>query len=100
MSHSFESGGYADFEFVGEHAHLLSKEEVIAGIGAACRVMDQHGINPEECRVAAKKLAGDELLDKTEALSCLIWDEAKDNAFQAATLGWLARNVDIRLEWK
>ncbi|OYW25687.1 MAG: hypothetical protein B7Z49_00795 [Hydrogenophilales bacterium 12-63-5] len=38
-----------------------------------------------------------EPLTRDEALLCVIWDAADDKAFRAVTLGWLARDVDIRL---
>ncbi len=98
MSHSMEPGRPVSLEFMGEHVFLLSKDEASAGLGAAFRVFEKHGVHPEDCRLAMRKLAGNELLTKDEAFHCLIWNEAEDSAFRAATLGWLARNVDIRLE--
>lgn len=98
MSHSMEPRKPFGLKFVGEHAFLLSEDEVSIGLGAAFQVFEKHGVHPEDCRQAVQKLAENELLTKDEAFHCLIWNEAEDSAFRAATLGWLARNVDIRLE--
>ena len=98
MSHPKELEKPVGLEFVGEHAALLSEDEVRAGLSAAFQVFEKQGVDPEDCKLAARKLANDELLTKNEAFYCLVWNEAEDGAFRAATLGWLARNVDIRLE--
>jgi hypothetical protein len=81
----------------GEHLHLASQDEIIAGIKAAATVFSQHDADPLACAAAYEKLAKDEPLTRDEALLCVIWDAADDKAFRAVTLGWLARDVDIRL---
>lgn len=81
----------------GEHAHLASQDEITAGIKAASAVFAQHSVDPLACAAASQKLAKDELLTREEALLCVIWDTADDEAFRAATLGWLIRDIDIRL---
>jgi|GEM_PF-1217632 len=82
----------------GEHASLASPEEIAAGIRAAAEVFTRNGVDPLECAAAIGKLERDELLDREEALLCVIWDEAEDAAFRAVTLGWLSRAVDIRIK--
>lgn len=84
-------------EFAGEHAHIASADEISAGLAAANKVFSSHAVDPAHCASAQEKLARDELLTREEALLCVIWDEADDAAFRAITLGWLARDVDIRL---
>ena len=81
----------------GEHLHLASQDEIIAGIKAAAAVFSQHDADPLACAAAYEKMAQDALLTRDEALLCVIWDAADDKAFRAVTLGWLARDVDIRL---
>lgn len=81
----------------GEHLHLASQDEIIAGIKAAAAIFTQHDADPLACAAAYEKLAKDEPLTRDEALLCVIWDAADDKAFRAVTLGWLARDVDIRL---
>ncbi len=81
----------------GDHVQLASPEEVAAGIKAACEVFAQNGADPKACAAASEKLDKDEELTRDEALLCVIWNTADDKAFRAVTLGWLARDVDIRL---
>jgi len=81
----------------GEHLHLASQDEIAAGIKAAAAVFAQHNVDPLSCAVASEKLDKDEPITRDEALLCVIWDAADDKAFRAVTLGWLARDVDIRL---
>ena len=81
----------------GTHVPLASPEEIAAGLNAAREVFQQHGADPLACAAAYAKMAKDELLTRDEALLCVIWDAADDKAFRAVTLGWLARDVDIRL---
>lgn len=81
----------------GEHVHLASQGEITAGIKAAAAVFAQHDADPLACAAAREKMAKDALLTRDEALLCVIWDAADDKAFRAVTLGWLARDVDIRL---
>ena len=81
----------------GEHVHLASQDEITAGINAAAAVFSQHNADPLACAAAYEKMAKDELLTRDEALLCVVWDAADDKAFRAVTLGWLARDVDIRL---
>lgn len=81
----------------GDHVHLASPQEIAAGIKAAGEVFASHNADPLACAAASEKLDRDEPLTKDEALLCVIWDTADDKAFRAATLGWLVRDVDIRL---
>ena len=81
----------------GTHVPLASPEEISAGLNAAREVFQQHGVDQLSCAAAYEKMEKDELLTKDEALLCVIWDAADDKAFRAVTLGWLARDVDIRL---
>lgn len=81
----------------GAHVPLASPQEIAAGIQAARDVFARHGADPRACAAASAKLENDELLTRDEALLCVIWDTADDKAFRAVTLGWLARDVDIRL---
>jgi len=81
----------------GEHATLASPEEIADGIRAAAEVFARNGVDPLDCAAAITKLERDELLNREEALLCLIWDEAEDAAFRTITLGWLSRAVDIRI---
>jgi len=60
-------------------------------------VFADHDVDPLACAAASQKLEKDEPLTRDEALLCVIWDTANDKAFRAATLGWLIRDVDIRL---
>jgi hypothetical protein len=82
---------------VGEHAELASPEEIADGISAAAEVFARNGVDPLDCAAAVAKLERDELLNREEALLCVIWDHAEDAAFRAVTLGWLSRAVDIRI---
>ncbi len=87
----------ATIGFAGEHAHIASKEEMAAGLDAANRVFLYHRVDPLDCAVANQKLGRDELLTKEEAVLCVIWGEAEEAAFHSVTLGWLVRDIDIRL---
>lgn len=87
----------SNISFAGEHLHLLTADELSTGINAAIAVFAQHKVEPTHCAAAVKKLEQDELLTRDEALLCVIWDTADDKAFRAMTLGWLVRDVDIRL---
>lgn len=87
----------ATLKFEGEHARLVSPEEIAAGLKAAAAVFADHDVDPLACAAASQKLEKDEPLTRDEALLCVIWDTANDKAFRAATLGWLIRDVDIRL---
>ncbi len=87
----------AKMGFAGEHAHIASEEEISAGLNAANRVFSSHHVDPADCAAANQKLGRDELLTREEAKLCVIWGEADDMAFRAVTLGWLARDIDIRL---
>lgn len=81
----------------GEHAALASPDEIADGIQAATEVFQRQGVNPRACAAAIAKLERDELLSREEAFLCVIWDEAEDAAFRAITLGWLSRDVDLRI---
>ena len=87
----------ATVKLEGEHAHLASPEELAAGINAAREVFARLDVDPLACATAREKLANDEPLTRDEALLSVIWDTAEDKAFRAATLGWLIRDIDIRL---
>jgi hypothetical protein len=81
----------------GEHVHVASPDEIASGIKAASEVFVSHNVDPLVCAAANDKLEKDELLTKEEALLCVIWNTADDKAFRATTVGWLVRDVDIRL---
>jgi hypothetical protein len=81
----------------GEHAKLASPEEIADGIRAAVEVFERNGVDPLDCAAAIEKLEKDELLNRDEALLCVIWDQAEEAAFRAVTVGWLSRAVDIRI---
>jgi hypothetical protein len=81
----------------GEHAALASEDEIADGIAAAREVFARNEADPLACQIAVDKLEKDELLNREEALLCLIWDEAEEAAFRAVTLGWLSRAVDIKI---
>jgi hypothetical protein len=87
----------ATLKLEGEHAHLVSPEELAAGINAAREVFSRLDVDPLACAAASQKLAKDEPLSQEEALLSVIWDTAEDKAFRATTLGWLIRDIDIRL---
>lgn len=87
----------AELKLEGEHLRLASPDEVAGGIKAASAVFAQHHVDPLACAAASQKLAKDEPLTREEALLCVIWDSAEDKAFRTATLGWLIRDIDIRL---
>ncbi|HYE37175.1 hypothetical protein [Methylocaldum sp.] len=81
----------------GKHAELASQEEIANGIQAASDVFARNEVDPLDCAAAIAKLERDELLSREEALLCVIWDEAEEAAFRTVTLGWLSRDVDIRI---
>jgi len=87
----------AILKFEGEHAHLASQAEVVAGINTAIQVFARDNVDPRACAAASHKLAQDEPLTREEALLCVIWNTADDKAFRAVTLGWLVRDIDIYL---
>lgn len=87
----------ATLTFEGEHVKLATAEEMAAGARAAAAVFAEYRVDPLDCTAAIQKLAKDELLSREEALMCVIWDAADDKAFRALTLGWLIRDIDIRL---
>jgi hypothetical protein len=87
----------ASIQFVGEHAHLPTADEIAAGIAAASEVFASHNVDPLACAAANEKLEKDEPLTKDEAHLCVIWQIADDKAFRAITLGWLKRDTDIWL---
>lgn len=81
----------------GEHASLASEDEVADGIWAAREVFVRNETDPLACAAAVEKMEQDELLNREEALLCLIWDEAEEAAFRAVTYGWMSRSVDIKI---
>jgi hypothetical protein len=82
---------------LGKDVHLLDEEEFEDGLKAAMNAFARHNADPQACAAANDKLVRDELLSREEAMMCVVWDEADTAAFQAATLGWLRRDVDIYL---
>lgn len=97
MNQTMEQKMQTLLKLEGEHVHLASSEEIATGIRAASEVFAQNNADPLACAAASEKLDKDEELTRDEALLCVIWDSADDKAFRAVTLGWLARDVDIRL---
>ncbi len=97
MKQLSEPNMQAILKLEGDHACLASAEEIAAGIKAAAEVFARHHADPAACAAARERLDKDEPITRDEALLCVIWDNADDKAFRAATLGWLARDVDIRL---
>lgn len=87
----------ATLEFEGKHVELASINEIASGIDAAMKVFAARNADPLACAAANGKLGKGELLSRDEALLCVVWDEADEAAFRAVTLGWLSRDVDIRL---
>lgn len=85
------------FKFIGDHAHLASQDEIAQGISAAIEVFSQYNADPLACAAANDKLDRDELLSREEAELYVIWETADDKAFRAITVGWLVRDIDIRL---
>ena len=86
-----------EFAMIGAHAHVASAEDIAYAINQAKAVFQRNDVDPIACQNAIQKLEKDELLSREEALMCLIWDEAEDVAFKSATIGWLSRDVDLRL---
>ena len=84
-------------KFIGDHAHLASEDEISHGINAALEVFAKHNADPLACAAVNDKLERDELLSREEAELHVIWETADDKAFRAITVGWLVRDVDIRL---
>jgi len=87
----------ATITLTGKHAHLASEDEISTSIAAALAVFAGNNADPLDCAAANDKLERNELLSREEALLCVIWATADDKAFRAATLGWLIRDIDIRL---
>jgi hypothetical protein len=88
----------AVFGIEGNHAELASAEEIAEGVRVAKEVFEKNSADPLACALAVEKMETDQLLTREEALLCLIWDEAEDAAFRKVTLGWLSRDVDIKLK--
>ena len=91
---------HVEFVMLGAHAQVASAEDLAYAIHQAKAVFHRNNIDPMACQDAIEKLEKDELLSREEALMCLIWDEAEDIAFKSATIGWLSRDVDLRLAVK
>ncbi|MBZ0092944.1 MAG: hypothetical protein K8F27_12090 [Sulfuricellaceae bacterium] len=87
----------ASIKLEGEHLELASQDEITAGLNAARDVFSRHNADPLACAAANEKWARDELLSREEAQMCVIWGTADETAFRAVTLGWLSRDIDIRL---
>lgn len=90
--------GQAVFGIEGKHAELASSDEIADGIRVAKEVFALNDADPLACAAAIDKLESDQLLTREEALQCVIWDQAEEAAFKAVTLGWLSRDVDIKLK--
>lgn len=91
---------HLEFLIVGSHADVASPGDIAYAIHQAKAVFHRNDVDPLACHAAIQKLEKDELLNRDEALLCLIWDEAEDVAFKSATIGWLSRDVDLRLAIK
>lgn len=87
----------ATLTLVGEHVQLATPDEIAAGLSAAYAVFARHNVEWHACAAAIGKLANDELLAPEEATLCVIWGEADEEAWRATTMGWLIRDIDIRL---
>ncbi|MBM4201053.1 MAG: hypothetical protein FJ189_07190 [Gammaproteobacteria bacterium] len=87
----------ATISIEGQHAHLASADEIADGIRVAREVFARNQADPLAAAAAVAKMESDELLTRDEALLCVIWDEAEEAAFRAVTLGWLSRDVDIKI---
>lgn len=87
----------ANIHLTGEDIHLANPAQIESGIRAAREVFSATNADPANCAAAYEKFQRNELLSKDEALMCVVWDDADDKAFRAVTLGWLSRDVDIRL---
>ena len=87
----------ASIKFEGEHVHLASQDEIASGLKVADAIFLHHNVDPLACAAAYEKLETDQLMNKDEALLCVIWEMADDKAFRAVTLNWLVRDIDIRL---
>jgi hypothetical protein len=88
----------AVFDIDGKHAELVSATEKAEGVKAAKEVFARNNADPLACAMAVEKMESDQLLTKDEALRCVIWDEAEEAAFRKITVGWLSRDVDIKLK--
>lgn len=88
----------ATLSIEGKHAALASQDEIADGIRVAKEAFARNEVDPLACAAAVEKMESDQLLTREEALLCLIWDEAEEAAFRAVTLGWLSRDVDIRIK--
>ncbi len=86
------------FGFEGTHAELISPTDEADGIRVAKEVFARNDADPLACAAAIGKMESDQLLTREEALLCVIWDEAEEAAFKKVTLGWLSRDVDIKLK--
>lgn len=91
---------HLEFSIVGSHAEVATPDDFAYAIRQAKVVFHRNDVDPLACHEAIQKLENDELLSRDEALLCLIWDEAEDVAFKSATIGWLSRDVDLRLAVK
>ena len=86
------------FSFEGQHADLVSPDMAAEGIRIAKEIFDRNNADPLACAAAVEKMESDQLLEREEALLCVVWDEAEEAAFKKVTLGWLSRDVDIKLK--
>lgn len=86
------------FSFEGKHAEMISPDIAAEGIRIAKEIFARNEADPLACAAAVEKMESDELLTREEALLCLVWDEAEEAAFKKVTLGWLSRDVDIKLK--
>lgn len=88
----------AVFSIEGKHAELAAPDDIAYAITLTKEVFDRNEADPLACAAAIEKMESDQLLTREEALLCVIWDEAEEVAFKTVTLGWLSRDVDIRLK--
>jgi len=93
-----EESTCAVFSIEGRHAELASPNDVAYAINLAKEVFARNDADPLACAAAIEKMESDELLSREEALLCVIWDEAEEVAFKTVTLGWLSRDVEIKLK--
>ncbi len=93
-----EESKQAVFSIEGKHAELASPQDIAYAINRAKEVFARNEADPLACAAAVEKMESDQLLTREEALLCVIWDEAEEVTFKTVTLGWLSRDVDIKLK--
>lgn len=88
----------AVYSFEGKHAELIPPDIAAEGIRIAKEIFDRNEADPVAAAIAIEKMESDQLLTREEALLCLVWDEAEEAAFKRVTVGWLSRDVEIKLK--